>query len=134
MMIWIASAVIGGLLGITDLNPACQFIKTPDLPPSGQGYDFIYGYAWEEWDLNQDNTADLRREYRIVGTDAKGRPKVTPMPSFYWYDFNQNHVFELPGEVWFDREGNGRCEDLDLAQPPESEALAHAPRNPKRDL
>jgi len=66
------------------------------------------GRVWREWNLNG------RRyfiEYGIRGNDGKAIVP-TVFPYQYSFDMNRNGTFEVPGEVFVDIKGDGRCSDL----------------------
>lgn len=73
-----------------------------------EGWNLDRGRLWREWNVNG------RRyfiEYGIRSNDGKAIvPSVFPYQ--YSFDMNRNGTFEVPGEVFVDIKGDGRCSDL----------------------
>jgi len=74
------------------------------------GFNIILGKYWRSYDSNQDHKIDLQTEYDIKGTREDKTLILSTFPNVY-------HVHtETRDEVWYDMQGNGRCEDFRQSQ------------------
>lgn len=81
--------------------------------------DYGAGLVFREYDLDGDGHADFMTARQIdamsqslPATIADGIP--TP-PLFYWIDLNSDSRYD---QVWIDRGGQGRCDDIALYEGP----------------
>jgi hypothetical protein len=73
-----------------------------------EGWSLDRGHLWREWEMKG------RRyivEYGIRNGDGE-TVVLSVFPQRYSFDVNANGIFEVPGEVFVDVNGNGRCADL----------------------
>lgn len=81
----------------------------------GAGYSIHHLIAFRNFDLG-----GMRYyvEYQILRRNDDGGIVTRPFPTTYMLDLNRNGAFDIPGEVWEDARGDGRCADLVPVQPP----------------
>lgn len=81
----------------------------------GEGWSLDHLIAFRNFQLN-----GMRYyiEYQIMRRTDDGEIITRPFPTTYMLDLNRNGVFEVPGEIWQDVKGDGRCADLVPLQPP----------------
>lgn len=110
---------------LTELKPVRPLVPEPspgqicEVPPlpSGdeyftrmraEGWSLDRGRLWREWDL------EGRRYYVEYGIRSVNGKAIVPsvFPERYSFDLNRNGSFEVPGEVFVDVRGDGRCADL----------------------
>ena len=108
---------------LTDLRQPVNVVPEPipgrgcPVPPipdgakyvEGEGYSIDRLLAWRNFDLN-----GMRYyiEYQVLKRREDGGVVTRPFPSLYMVDLNRNGQFDIPGEVWLDAKGDGRCADL----------------------
>lgn len=110
---------------LADLKPLRPLVPEPsqgqacDVPPIPSGDDYYVTMRAEGWSLDRGR---LWREWQVQGRryhveygirsgDGKGIVP-TVFPERYSFDGNGNGHFEVPGEVFVDVRGDGRCADL----------------------
>lgn len=95
----------------------CPVPPIPTQPQfvEGEGYSIHLLIAFRNFDLN-----GMRYyvEFQILRRNEDGGVATRPFPTTYMLDLNRNGVFDVPGEVWQDVKGDGRCADLVPVQPP----------------
>ena len=126
--LWIAVTFI-----VTDVAPAEMY--PTEVYPSGQACaqmpvepiedayvelaDYGAGLVFREYDLDGDGHADFMTARQIDAmsqslpvTIADG---IQTPPLFYWVDLNSDSRYD---QVWIDRGGQGRCDDIALYEGP----------------
>lgn len=93
------------------------------VPPIPGDPRYVEGEGWSLNHLISFRNFDLDGmrfyvEYQIVRRNDDGSVVTRPFPTTYMLDLNRNGVFEVPGEIWQDAKGDGRCADLVPVQPP----------------
>lgn len=93
------------------------------VPPIPKEERFLEGEGWSMHHLIAFRNFDLNGmryyiEYQILRRNEDGSVNTRPFPTTYMVDLNRNGQFDIPGEVWQDAKGDGRCADLIPLQPP----------------
>lgn len=129
MALWTVVAI-----AVTDMAHAERYI-TEAAPQSGQACaqmpiepmeeadlefaDYGAGLVFREYDLDGDGHPDFMTA-RQIDAMSQSLPATTidgiqPPPLFYWIDLNSDSRYD---QVWIDRAGQGRCEDIALYEGP----------------
>jgi hypothetical protein len=129
MALWTVVAI-----AVTDMAHAERYI-TEAAPQSGQACaqmpiepmeeadlefaDYGAGLVFREYDLDGDGHADFMTARQIDAMsrsldDMSADGLQTP-PLFYWIDLNSDSRYD---QVWIDRGGQGRCDDIALYEGP----------------
>ena len=118
MLLLNASIAVAGPVPEPDPITGCPVPPIPNFgPPSlvGMGYRLDAGLAWFDFNLNGRR---YEVEFSIKKQHEDGTVQLSPFPVNYYFDFNRNGQFDIPGEIWIDSQGNGRCADLELLPAP----------------
>ena len=99
---------------------ACAQIPTePTEEADSEFADYGAGLVFREYDLDGDGHPDFMTA-RQIDAMSQSLPATTidgiqPPPLFYWIDLNSDSRYD---QVWIDRAGQGRCEDIALYEGP----------------
>lgn len=81
--------------------------------------DYGAGLVFREYDLNGDGHADFMTARQIDAMSHSLPDTITAgirtPPLFYWIDLNSDSRYD---QVWIDRGGQGRCDDIALYEGP----------------
>lgn len=75
--------------------------------------DYGVGLLFREYDLNGDGRPEFMTATQFDAQKATGTIHAKPL--FYWIDLNADTIYD---QVWIDRGGQGRCDDIVLYQGP----------------
>ncbi|HKN85547.1 MAG TPA: hypothetical protein VJV04_01685 [Nitrospiraceae bacterium] len=111
-------------LYLTDAAPqsglACAQMPVEPMEDADSEFaDYGAGLVFREYDLDGDGHADFMTARQI---DAMSRSLsdtstdgIQSPPLFYWIDLNSDSRYD---QVWIDRGGQGRCDDIALYEGP----------------
>jgi hypothetical protein len=78
--------------------------------------DYGAGLVFREYDLDGDGHPDFMTARQIDAmTQSLSADGIQTHPLFYWIDLNSDARYD---QVWIDRAGQGRCEDIALYEGP----------------
>jgi len=123
-----------GMIAVTDLAQA-EMLPAVVASQSGQACaqmpvepmedadfefaDYGAGLVFREYDLDGDGHADFMTARQIDAMSQSLPDTITggiqTPPLFYWIDLNSDSKYD---QVWIDRGGQGRCDDIALYEGP----------------
>jgi hypothetical protein len=108
----LAAAQVDDTTGST--HEACGTVPSEPVEEADvESADYGVGLVFREYDLDGDGRPEFMTATQF---DAQGPTSgMQPMPLFYWIDLNSDATYD---QVWIDRGGQGRCDDIVLYQGP----------------
>ena len=95
------------LIGLAAIVLSCQTMKPMnEVKLLYKGVNHEYGTYDYCYDVNGDNTEDIRHCYPILNIDVKG-VQHTEYPFVYMQDFNGNGMYEPNAEILMDPKMDG---------------------------
>ena len=102
----------GNMAGMT--YEACAAIPSELAEEADvESADYGVGLLFREYDLNGDGRPEFMTATQFDAQGATGTIHAKPL--FYWIDLNADTIYD---QVWIDRGGQGRCDDIVLYQGP----------------
>ena len=108
----VADVTIATIVAADSGIVGCSFLpREPVDDAERTATDYSVGLLFREYDLNGDGLVDFMTARHVEMTLAEESHAVDPRPMFYWVDVDGDDRYD---QVWVDRGGQGRCDDIVL--------------------